>query len=249
MYKLYIFQFYLLVVSTYYVVVKKIAKKVASKIYKEGGSVPRSREQLKKDKPILNSRQIRLAALKKAKRQERLAKRKAAKNVGIGIKPLSVGDMVSNQYLGKAIGPGLAGTPKQTMKVLRSHRKLKEKVEKQNRIFGKHERVFWDGPLTHPLEVNYRTRADNAPWMQSISNKASLTKWDKSRPALGGGIPTAPTAQLRVTPYIKQKGPTELPPIRNSFINRMNRQFSDEELRSAGYGHLIKRKNKKGWKG
>ena len=246
MYKLYIFQFYLLAVSTYYVVVKKIAKKVASKIYKKGGSVPRSREQLKKDKPILNSRQKRLAALKKAKRQERLERQKKAKNIAIGIKPLSVGEMASGQNLGKAIGPGLAGTPKEVMKGLRSQRKLKQKIERQNKLSDKGEQFMFH----RVWEPGHRS--GNAPWLRK-SGMASISKWFDSRPSLGGyernliGVPR--DAKLRITPYVKQKGPTELPPIRNSFINRINRQFSDEELRSAGYGYLIKRKNKKGWKG
>lgn len=248
---MYIFQFYLLVTSTYNVVIKKVAKKVASKIYKKGGSVPRSREQLKKDKPILNSRQIRLAALKKEKRQERLAKQKAratqaraAENIKLGIKPITVSEMASTQNLGKAIGPGLAGTPKEVMKGLRSQRKLKQKIQKQNRLSDKGEQFMFH----HQWEPGHRS--GKAPWLQ---NRSSINKWLGTYPSLGGyernmiGVPK--DAKLRITPYVKQKSPTEPPPLRNSFINRMNRQFSDEELRSAGYGYLIKRKNKKGWKG
>ena len=244
---MYVFQFYLLVVSTYYVVVKKIAKKVASKIganYKKGGSVPRSREQLRLDKQKLNAQK--LTALKKAKRQERLAKQKAAKNVAIGIKPLSVGEMASGQNRGKAIGPGLAGTPKHIMKDLRSQRKLKQKIERQNKLSDKAEEFMF-----HKIwEPGHRI--GNAPWLRK-SGMDSISNWFDSRPSLGGyekgliGVPK--DVKLRITPYVKQKGTTEPPPLRNSFINRMNRQFSDEELRSAGYGHLIKRKNKKGWKG
>lgn len=244
---MYIFQFYLLVTSTYNVVIKKVAKKVASKIYKKGGSVPRSREQLRLDKQKLNAQK--LAALKKEKRQERLAKQKAraiqaraAENTKLGIKPITVSEMASTQNLGKAIGPGLAGTPKEVMKGLRSQRKLKQKIQKQNRLSDKGEQFMFH----HQWEPGHRS--GKAPWLQ---NKSSINKWLGTYPSLGGyernmiGVPK--DAKLRITPYVKQKSPTEPPPLRNSFT--MLKLFSDEELRSAGYGYLIKRKNKKGWKG
>ena len=159
-----------------------------------------------------------------------------------------------------AMGPGLKGTPKNVMKNLRSQRKLRQKIEKQDKVAAKsklldntHIKSTLNDIIPsprYPGEPNPETAwryhhrkpsSLNAPWAQSESNKASLINWKKSGPS---------SDKLRITPYVKQKGPSQPrdAPQRNTMIKNLNKRFTPEDILDVNRPEYIRKKKNPNWK-
>ena len=145
-----------------------------------------------------------IGAAKKAKvKAKKAAKRAAAEAARLKLaypkSPMRVMEAEAR------IGPGLAGTPKKVMDSLRAQRKLKQKIDKQNRLSDKGEQFMFH----RVWEPGHRS--GNAPWLQ---NPSSINAWLRTYPSLGGyernmiGVPK--NVPLRLTPFFKQKQPTEI---------------------------------------
>ena len=82
---------------------------------------------------------------------------------------------------------------------------VKQKIDKQNRLSDKGEQFMFHRVWEPGL------RSGNAPWLQ---NPSSINAWLRTYPSLGGyernmiGVPK--NVPLRLTPFFKQKQPTEI---------------------------------------